>query len=182
MQWQLFVMISAIAYITDVLSASVTTYTNKDAWQSAIPDYSVIDFEGFPHGTPLTSQYAESHGVTFAAGNWVNNPDGIHVGLRGQPGSRLYFESPQQWVAVDFPGQILFKLYFDGEVIYESLPFWSHNSPFAGIISETPFDEVYFYRTTSSLVFYDNLYFGVPSPGALSVFALAAFGCRRRRR
>ncbi|HRQ74749.1 MAG TPA: hypothetical protein PK098_02400, partial [Phycisphaerales bacterium] len=187
--WQGLIMrlTSAIIALSICVSthAGVVQYTNKAAWQSAVGSYHTIDFTGFQHGMILSTQYQAEHGITFVgqqgfyhSSSMLNDGQGV-VGI---PGSRMFFDTPQKWIAVDFPGTIVFNLYFQGELIYTSSQFLDFPSPFAGLISDTPFDEVYLFRYTTSLVFYDDLYFGVPAPGALGVFALAALGCRRRRR
>ncbi|HRQ76637.1 MAG TPA: hypothetical protein PK098_12030 [Phycisphaerales bacterium] len=169
-------------------SASVVEYTDKTSWHSAVGTYSTIDFTGHPNGMPITTQYSESHGITFAPGSQTHHSSSFTndgQGLRGQPSSHFAFYTPMQWIAVEFTGNIVFDLYFKGELIYTSTERWApiNQVAFFGLISNTPFDEVHLYRATfGGLVFYDDLYFGVPAPGALGVFALAAFGCRRRRR
>ncbi|HRP63076.1 MAG TPA: hypothetical protein PK400_07285, partial [Phycisphaerales bacterium] len=166
-------------------AAAVIQYTSKAEWQAVVGSYSTIDFTGFAHGTPLHSQYTEQYGITFDV--TMNNI--VHTssfpndgqGVRGQPGSRFYFETPQKWIAVDFVGNIRIRLLYQGEIIYTSSEYSGSLSAFAGIKSDYLFDEVYMFRNSGSPTFYDDLY-GVPSPGALGVFSLAAFGCRRRRR
>ncbi|HRP62750.1 MAG TPA: hypothetical protein PK400_05605 [Phycisphaerales bacterium] len=165
--------------------AGVVEYTNKAAWQNAVSSYQTLDFTGLPPGLPILGLYQEQYGVTFAPGSQTHHSSSMlndGQGVRGQPGSRMFFDTPQKWIAVDHPGNIVFNLYFQGALIYTSNEFWGTGG-FAGLISDMHFDEVYLYRITApGLVFYDDLYFGVPAPGALGVFALAAFGCRRRRR
>ncbi|HRP63258.1 MAG TPA: hypothetical protein PK400_08200 [Phycisphaerales bacterium] len=170
-------------------AAIVTEYTNKAAWQAAVGSYSTIDFTGFAHGTTLNTQYAESHGVTFIGTNNIVHTSSFlndGEGVRGQPESRFVFSTPRHSVAVDFPGQAIYKLYYSGVLVYTSNPHWAPvgGGGFYGLVSDTLFDEVVVYRNTGNPAFYDDLHFGppIPAPGALGVFALAAFGCRRRRR
>ncbi|HRP63531.1 MAG TPA: hypothetical protein PK400_09585, partial [Phycisphaerales bacterium] len=171
-------------------AAAVIQYTSKAEWQAAAGAFHTIDFTGFAHGTLITNQYTEQYGVTFVGLNTIFHSSAfIHDGhgLRGQPASRFRFDSPKTSVAVEFAGQIVFNLYYQGVLMYTSPDFWDPSQGglgFAGIVSSFEFDEVVLYRSPpiDGLVLYDDLYFGVPSPGALGVFALTAFGCRRRRR
>ncbi|HRP64145.1 MAG TPA: hypothetical protein PK400_12675 [Phycisphaerales bacterium] len=172
-----------------VAHGSIIEFTNKAAWQSVVPSHTTVDFTGYPDETQLSIQYTETHGVTFAGLSFIYHTTSFPndgEGVVGMPGSRFFFETPRQAVAVDYVSNIRFELHYKGALIYTSGNFMtSHGSTFAGLISDVPFDEVYLYRPiTPGLVFYDDLHFGppIPAPGALGVFALAAFGCRRRRR
>jgi hypothetical protein len=100
-----------------------------------------------------------------------------------------YFDEPQHAFAVDYPGEITIGLYFQGELVYTSPmflpPMGGPPHAFAGLVSETPFDSVFLYRSGSyeNWVYINNVYFStIPAPGALGAFALAALIGRRRRR
>lgn len=91
--------------------ASVIQYTNKAAWEAAVPSHSTIDFVGPLHGIPINTQYYDAYGITFAPSNWAWN-DGEFFGLLAQPGSRFYFDTPRHAVAVTFIGSVVFNLYY----------------------------------------------------------------------
>ncbi|HRP62621.1 MAG TPA: hypothetical protein PK400_04950 [Phycisphaerales bacterium] len=181
-----FIIITVTLVLATSIHADVIEFTNKQAWQNAVPSFNTIDFTGWPNGLPITTQYHQEFGITFALGTQTHHSQSMPndgQGVVGIPGSRILFDTPQKWFAVDFPGTIVFNLYYQGTLIYTSSEFFGSPgpTPFAGLISDTPFDEVYLFRYTTNLVFYDDLFFGVPAPGALGVFALAAFRARSRR-
>jgi MYXO-CTERM domain-containing protein len=170
-------------------SAGVVAYTNKAAWQAAVGSYTTIDFTGYQDGYLVTDQYAHL-GITFAgaqhsfghAGAFLNDGEG----LRGAPNVHIHFSEPQDWIAVDFPGTVRFRLYRHSELIHTSELFFDFISYFAGLVSAAPFDEVIIDAPLPGIpaMGIDDLYFGppIPAPGALGAFALAALLGRRRRR
>jgi hypothetical protein len=177
--------------LAGVASASVTTYTNKAAWESAVGSFTTLDFTGGQHGYPFPPDTYAHLGVTFAGQQmmyWHGGPGlfpNDEWGIRANNNTLwAYFDEPQHAIAVDFPGTLNFQLWRDGQLLYTDLFFLD---PFAGLISEEPFDAVFLYRQTGSLfVYIDDLHFGmplVPAPGALALFGLAALlGTRRQRR
>lgn len=168
------------------VNGSVVTYTNKAAWQTAAAPYSTITFLELPNNTLITEQYA-SLGVHFTDGSDYTYhsssfpTDG--AGLNGAfDSTTLVFDSPVTSIALDFPGEAAFKLFFEGSLIYTSPPFGSGGIGFfGGLISTQPFDMVVMYDPSLDF-FADNLYFGVvPCPFTLSLLGLGIGWPKRRR-
>ncbi len=91
------------------------------------------------------------------------------------------FLTPQKWIGAHYPGNLLYQLLSGGDVIYTSLPYSAPGlGEFYGVVSDQMFDEVKIIND-SGLLSIDNIYFGVPAPGAVSVFGLWFVGGRRRR-
>ncbi|HRP63495.1 MAG TPA: hypothetical protein PK400_09405, partial [Phycisphaerales bacterium] len=145
---------------------------------------------GHSFGAPVLPHHYADLGVTFTgqqlgyfhSSGLFNDGEGIRSN-----NDTLWatFDEPQRAIAVDYPGQIRFQLYSNGQLIFTSIlfsPGMGQTQAFAGLISDQSFDAVHLYRVNSTYVYIDDLHFGIPTPGALSVFALTAFGCRRRRR
>ena len=87
-------------------------------------------------------------------------------------------------IAADFPGRLIYHLYWQGQLFYSSSNFGGFGSGhFAGLISDQPFDKAFIVDPNGGL-FIDDLHFGpaIPAPGALALAAIAgAFTSRRRR-
>ena len=168
--------------------ADVNVFTNSTQWQSAVGDYSTIDFTGFSNNTVITDQY-EDMGILFTDGlDFIYHNNNIFlndgIGLRGGiPHSiTIDFTVPIQWIAMDFPGRLWVELYFKGRLTYNAGPFGSSGpGHFAGFQSTQPFDKVRLFNAAASEANIDDLHFGPPIP-APGVLALAATGARRRRR
>ena len=93
------------------------------------------------------------------------------------------FDSPQAWIAVDFPGDVQFELFREGELIYTSSEFGIGGvGNFAGLVSSEFFDAAVILDPTDQSVFIDDLHFGVPVPSALVLLALAGLFSGGRRR
>jgi len=181
---------SSLVYAEDVQWFHTPT---KDEWWDAVGETTTINFTGHKHGEPLTDQYADI-GVTFddvgplsfwEDASFVN--DGW--GFRGWNGAWIHFDEPMNWIAADFPGNLGYELYSGDDLIYTSFELGMGGlGQFGGLISDKPFDRVFLWKMPSGpfqefIVFVDDLHFGaLPAPGALSVFALALFAGRRRRR
>ena len=127
-------------------SADVLEFEDKDQWIAAAGPFSTADFTGFPHATVITDQYADL-GVIFTDGNdfvvccseTTYPEDG--AGMAGIGDINVSFDTPQHWIAVDYPGVMQFELYSGGESIYLSSQFFSCPAVgcFAGLISYQPF-------------------------------------------
>jgi hypothetical protein len=175
---------------TSIGSASFTTYTNFDAWKSATGNtYTTLDFV-FPQPVLLTTQYL-SLGVSFPAQEEVAAPLGAAFPLDGwgiwgaglaDNDIHLKFATPQKWIAAHYPGKVSYQLISNGAVIFTSLPFSAPGlSDFYGVVSELEFDEVKLINPSGQL-YVDNIYFGIPTPGAMAVLAGGFLRSRRRRR
>jgi hypothetical protein len=172
--------------------AAVASYTDATAWQSAVNgQFSTIDFQGFPHDTFITDQYSEQ-GIVFTGENLITGPTPLYEndqwGLFSPNGTRFFFDAPQNWIAIDYPGAIRFDLFNAGQLIYTS-PFFQPGGVgnFAGLVSDSPFDEVYLYKSvppSQNSIFIDDLHWGapVPAPGVLTLLCIGALRSTRKRR
>ena len=103
----------------------VMEFTDKDAWIAAVGGFTTVDFVGFPSGTFITEQYA-GLGIHFTDGNDSIPPFGPISfpndgwGLDGNGDINVSFDSPQLWIAVDYPGGIQFELLWQGQLVYTS--------------------------------------------------------------
>ena len=166
----------------------VIEFTDPLAWQEAVGPFTTIDFTGFPDGTFITDQYADL-GVLFVGGNeniFVNDflfpNDGAGL-FGGGLAIAVAFDTPQAWIAVDFPGLIQFELFSAGELIYTSSEFGIGGvGNFAGLVATELFDLAVMSDPSDTDVFVDDLHFGVPSPGAIALLALGGLFFTRRRR
>jgi hypothetical protein len=166
----------------------------EDEWWDAVGDVTTIDFTDYPHGTIISDQYADI-GVNFEGQNNGIMESSVFIndgfGLRGWGGTWVHFDEPMNWISADFPGTLLFALFYNDNLIYESFELGGTGTGnFAGLISDKQFDSVYLFRLiitdpSDNTVYIDDLHFGaltVPAPGVLSVLAFALFANRRRRR
>jgi len=186
----------AVALVSScVMGEEVQWFNNQmeQDWWDAVGDVTTIDFTGHEHLEPLTDQYADL-GVTFdnvgplsiwESGSFLN--DGW--GFRGWNGAWIHFDQPMNWIAAEFPGNLGYELYSGDDLIYTSFLFGvGGTGNFGGLVSEKAFDRVFLWEPPSGpfqefIIYVDDLHFGaLPAPGALSVFALALFAGRRRRR
>ena len=169
------------------VSAGFTLYsTDFEGWQTATGAYETLDFTGFPLFTLITDQYADQ-GVTFLDGtDFVLGPAsffpldnwGINVG----ESATLQFDTPQYSFGLHHPGTMRMDLFLEGELVYHSPPLPGGGTGwFVGIVSTTPFDEVFIYDVDGVLAV-DNIYFGVPAPAAGLVLLGLPLAARRRRR
>ncbi len=164
-------------------------FTDKQEWEAAVGAFTTIDFTGFPDGTFITDQYADL-GVLFVGGNeniFVNDflfpNDGAGLDDGGFTPIAVSFDTPQAWIAVDFPGLIQFELFSAGELIYTSSEFGVGGvGNFAGLVSTELFDLAVMSDPSGVDVVIDDLHFGVPSPGAIALLALGGLFFTRRRR
>jgi hypothetical protein len=190
--------VSTIWFLTSILSLSaiaaadvVEWFGDRDEWEAAVGGFTTVDFTGYPHGTPVSDQWAHL-GVTFEGNVIIHESSLYHndgFGLFGSGGAWVHFHSYMDSIAADFAGLLAFALYDDNELVAEIGLFGGGGTGFfVGLISEIPFNKVYLFRPEpfDNLVFIDDLHFGalvVPAPGALALFGLAlAFNRRRRGR
>ncbi|MCH8150794.1 MAG: hypothetical protein IH830_00290 [Planctomycetes bacterium] len=172
-----------------VVCGGFIEFTDKEEWIAAVGRFTTIGFTGFPDGTFITDQYADL-GILFTDGN-----DNIFLSDNGFPndGAGLFgggftpiavsFDTPQAWIAVDFPGDVQFELFREGVLIYTSSEFGIGGvGNFAGLVSSEFFDAAVILDPVDQSVFIDDLHFGVPAPGGLGLLAVAALLPRRRRR
>ncbi len=174
---------------TSTAFGSFTTYTNFDQWKAANgSNYTTMNFV-FSQPVLLTTQYLPL-GVTFPDAEEVAAPLGVAFPIDGWgvwgSGSgdgdvHLKFLTPQKWIGAHYPANLLYQLLSGGNVIYTS-PTHGGFGPglFYGVVSDQMFDEVKIINQ-SGLLYIDNIYFGVPAPGAVSVFGLWFVRGRRRR-
>jgi hypothetical protein len=175
-------LVTAALLVAAPARAAFTEYTDPVEWQNAVGDYETITFTEFPVDTLLGDQYSDL-GVHFTDGNdYIYQAAAFDSDMRGVDGNgniTLAFDTPQQWIAVDYPGFIQIELYKDAALLYQSSIF-VHES-FAGLLSAQAFDTAVLIDPAGEAEI-DNLYFGVPAPSGLAVFgAFLALGGRRRR-
>lgn len=166
-------MAAAYGAAAVMAQAVVVEFTDKNEWLASVGPVTTIGFTEFPDNTFITDQY-ESLGVLFS--------DGVHQiaccggfpedgsGLYGFPAIHLVFESPQAYLAADFPGVLQIELFSGGELVYQSGVFGSSgHEVFAGLISSSLFDAANLKRPPDLFnTTIDDLHFGVAGlPGDL---------------
>ena len=103
--------------------------------------------------------------------------------MYGNGNISVVFDTPQAWIGVDFPGALQIELFAGGRLIYTSGIFGVGGVGFfAGLVSSDLFDAAVLIDPIGVDAEIDDLHFGVPAPGAVFLFALAALGLRGRRR
>ena len=190
--FRIFIMFMLALHVAENQTiAVITTYTNKQQWQTAVGDFTQITFQELPPATWVSDQYAHL-GITFdltssnfsqiqTSSAFANDGVGLNsFGPYDVPWPRLLFTNLTYAVACDNPASFAnFWLYHQGIQIGNATVV--SGSPFKGIISTVPCDEV---RYMPKLI--DDLYFGppIPAPGVLALLGLAACIVRlgRRRR
>ncbi len=165
---------------------AVTEFIDKDAWIAAVGTFMIVDFAGFPPGTFITEQYA-GLGIHFTDGNDSIPPFGQFLfpndgwGLDGNGNINVSFDSPQLWIAVDYPGFMQFELFWQDQLVYTSSLFLPGGiGNFAGLLSNDLFDAARIIDPGGQAAI-DDLHFGVPSPGVIALLALGGLHHRRRR-
>lgn len=181
-----FGLVIGVALLAATCPAEVIEFTDKDEWIAAVADYTTIDFTGFDEGTVITNQYSHL-GITFTTGydvvlhGWGSFPnDGAGIG-GADTYTEIVFDTPQLWIAADYPGSVQFDLYSHGEFLNCSGFFTNGIGDFAGLVSSVPFESVIITDPVLPPHFIDDLYFGVPSPGALSLITMTILFPRRAR-
>ena len=172
----------------EAAQAGVMEFTDKDAWIAAVGRSTTVDFVGFLVGTFITEQYA-GLGIHFTDGNDSIPPfDPITFpndgwGLDGNGNINVSFDSPQLWIAVDYPGFMQIELFWQGQLFYSSNRFLPGGvGNFAGLLSTNLFDAAVLMDVPiDSEAEIDDLHFGVPSPGVIAFLVLGGLRGRRRR-
>ncbi len=182
----LFATALATSAVVSPAHAGVVEFTNKDAWIAAVGGVTTVDFVGFPPGIFITEQYA-GLGIHFTDGNDSIFPfDPISLpndgwGLDGNGDINVSFDSPQLWIAVDYPGFMQFELFWQDQLVYTSSLFLPGGiGNFAGLFSNDLFDAARIIDPGGQAAI-DDLHFGVPSPGVIAFLALGGLQARRRR-
>lgn len=190
-----FALVAALVhFISSAAHAGITTYGNgqREVWFEDVGDVggaeiTMIGFSEFPHGTSITDQYRDD-GLVFDGNNFTQGPScGIYpqdcFGLRGLLDIAFEFDSPRNAIAVDYPGDVRFLLYFGSDFVGEHYFGTAESGNFAGVISATPFDSVVFNRFGVDPVFVDDIHFAfIPSPGGMIPLLLFCFVRRHGRR
>ncbi len=149
-----------------VVHGGVLEFDDKDAWIAAVGEFTTIDFTGFPDGTFITNEYA-GLGVLFTDGNDSIDATCAHVndcfGLDGNPSMHLSFDSPQAYLAVDFPGDVQIDLFNEDQLIHSALFIGGGLGFFFGVVSTELFDTVVISRPFGTDALIDDLHFGVPA-------------------
>ena len=174
--------------VPQTVRAGVIEFTDRPSWEAAVGAFTTIDFTDFPHGTIITTQYS-GLGATFTDGNDTIfvYPDAFPidgVGLDAQGSITISFSTPMSYIGVDFPGSLHIDLFSGGSPIYSSSNFGGIGAGFfAGLVTQSTFDEVLLTDWFDGLAAIDNLSFGIiPAPGTLALLGLAGLMSTRRRR
>ena len=197
----------SIMFVASVLAASYESNADvqifeafgdwqegRIAWEAQVGEWSTLDFTGLPAGEFFPEDYyLDDFGVMFGGGprlasesEEVYLQDGHGVGVLPDSSGwhmDVFFDTPVHAFAVDFPGEIRFTLFFEGEVIaHLPGPYGGFVGWFAGLISDQPFDRVRVWDTDAFLV--DDLRFGMVVPGPATALVLlpglGLLGGRRR--
>jgi hypothetical protein len=180
---------SMVSAVSSPAPADIVEYVDKEVWEAGVEQVTTIGFSDLPDGTWVTEQYA-GLGVHFVDG-WDQVIYGESfledgAGIAGGEYVELVFDQSMYWIAADFPGNLGFDLYFEGEFLYRSTEFGTGGyGNFGGLVSTEPFDRAVLWEYgTHPNVFIDDLHFGppIPAPTALSMFTAALLAGRRRRR
>jgi hypothetical protein len=173
-------------FLVGASHGGVIEFGDRDEWIAAVGPFTTIDFTGYPDGMLLTDQYADV-GVEFTdlddtfrfSSAFVNDDWGVD----GNGDIDVLFETPQLYLAVDFPGILFIELYSQGELIHTTNGWGSGGVGFFfGFFSSEPFDAVRIIDPIDNAVFIDDLHFGIPAPSPLWPVAVAALCLGRRRR
>jgi hypothetical protein len=175
--------------------ATVLEFTDKEAWFASVGEVTTITFTGYAHGTPLIDQYIDRGVVFTTPAVFFYSPKGFPNdewgAVRFGQTMRLSFTQPIAWVAVDHPANLYFRLFSQGEMIYQTdWPGFGENGTdkafFAGLVSSILFDELEIIRPPFGpfIVAIDDLHFGppIPAPGVLVLLGIGALTFHRRER
>lgn len=159
---------------------------DEAGWLAAAGRFTTITFTELPKNTIVTDHYADL-GILFTDANDNIDFGGAFVndlwGLDGNGDINVVFDTPQAWIAVDFPGAIAFQLFRNGELIYSGGWGPSGFGHFFGIVSTTELFDAARIIDPLGQAEIDDLHFGVPAPGALWVLAgMGVIGRGRRSR
>ncbi len=176
------------------LGSFVTYKNDKQGWIDAVgANYTTLDFN-FGQSVILSDQYA-SLGVVFPEsddntwkndGSFLNDGWGVKGGL-GNPGTiTLQFLTPQNWLAMEYPGLLQIDLFYQDKLIFSATgPIQPTLSPkFFGLVGLPSFDKAVLSNPFNGWVNCDDIYFGAPIPGPAGLTAFAVLGLliRNRRR
>ena len=161
------ILLLSIAVVVRTAASDVLEFEDKADWDVATgAKYTTIAFTEFAPGTQLLNHFA------YLGANFVDGYDQIHTtesyendgsGVAGQGYITIIFHEPMNWIAANFPGSLVFELYYGGALVYTSESFGSGGPGwFGGIVSTLPFDQVRCMRLPAfqPAVFIDDLYFG----------------------
>ena len=180
------ILLPALLTVTPA-HGGVAEFFDKDEWIAAVGPFTTIDFTGFPDGTQIMEQYADL-GVHF-----VDHTDFVlccsddlfpndGAGLDGNQGVDLVFDSPQAYIAAEFPGFLRIDLFSGGDLFYSSIVFGGVGVGwFGGLVSSGMFDAATLSDPVDGNVVIDDLHFGVPAPPTLGLLVVAGLSARRRR-
>lgn len=173
------------------LSAQVTEYSSRPAWEAVVGSQQCADFVGLASGAVVTNQYA-GIGMTFTQGNdtvlltGAFVTDGAGVNCNGD--MEVVFSSPQHALGCDFPGALQVSLYSGATLVHSSSNFAGSGSGFfAGFTSTASFDRAVITDWVDGLAYVDNVCIGkggpqltksgsCPGPTTISVSGVTANG------
>lgn len=177
-----------LSLITSPCLAQVTEYTSAAQWEQVVSTWTTIGFAEFPDSTLITTQY-QPLGVTFSGS--MDYTACCSFEFYPQDGAGLYggfddliimeFDTPQYYFAVDFPGSIQIKLFTQDSLMFEGTIYQlSGAGHFAGVVSTSSFDKVVLDDPNVDIAI-DDIRFGVPAPGMLSLLGIATLRRTRAR-
>ncbi len=190
LQRRLFVLaLGAAVFLINAAAPAGTDpnfFIDKAEWQTAVGEFTTIDFTGFAPGTIITDQY-QDQGVTFFNGidtiffnsNAFPNDE---FGLDGNGDIWVQFDQPMHWVGADWSGSnFQIDLYREGELLSQTFIQSDENiGNFLGLYSEVSFDVAVLIDPLNQAEI-DDLFFAVPTPATLTVLLLPLLrSCRRR--
>ena len=181
-----FVVLVVLCGVTE---GGVIEFNDKDRWIAAVGTFTTIGFDGFEPSTIITDQFANL-GILFTDGDDRIKPfDEITFpndgwGLDGNGNITLVFDTPQAWIAADFPGRLQIQLFANGELFFMSgiLGVGGFGN-FGGLVSSEPFDTAVLMDFPADFeAEIDDLHFGVPAPGVLWMLTVAMLYATPRAR
>ncbi len=170
--------------------ASMDVTTDFKLWSYEVGSFHTIDFTGFSHGMPITTQY-EDQGVVFTGGVEQFRHDQVEYpidgeGLFAEPWNDVIikFDQPHLVYGQHFGYQAQLDFFLGDKLVFSSGVLGKCGCGFfAGFISDLPFDQIIVNNPVGNPVEIDNLYYvTVPAPASLACFLISGLCLRRRRR
>jgi hypothetical protein len=161
---------------------SVTVYTNKQQWETAVGSFSSITFTGFPEFTIITNQF-EHLGIVFSDGDdsidfsasFPSDGHGLVSNEVGTPGTiGITATGDLHAFGFDFIGYLQVDLLNEGSLLFSSSSYHADFAPFFGVVSTDPFDEIFARDWHDGTVALDNIHFGPPIPAPHTFVLLGA--------
>lgn len=174
-------LLAVVVAVPAAQALTLTSYTARPAWESAVAGETTIDFTSLASGTIVTTQFA-GQGATFTDGDDAWLPP--YLAANGS--FTVSFAGAQTAIGVNYPGAIAFDLYNGTTLLGSSINFGGSGLGFfAGVVSDTPFNRAVIRDWVDDLAFIENLSFvatAVPEPSMAVLFGMGAGLLMRRTR